>query len=211
RDWIWATGRQPAIARPIAEPAMTPSDSGVSITRFGYLSYRPSVARNTPPVLPTSSPMISMRSSRSISTASAWLTASTTVASGIAVPVQTRELAREPVARGRVHLAEVEIDLGRRLLDRLVPRDAQLLAHVGLDLLERRVVDDLRALQVALHAQKRIAVDPLLVHLARLVARWIVCGRVQPEPVRHRLDERRPLARARSRHRVTRRRVHREQ
>ena len=48
---------RPYIAMPIAAPMMPPSASGVSITRSGpNSSYRPAVARKTPPNLPTSSP-----------------------------------------------------------------------------------------------------------------------------------------------------------
>src|SRR5262245_29954905 len=59
-NWISATGRSPFIAIPIAVPTMPSSESGVSKQRFGPKSRcRFSVARNTPPFLPTSSPKTS--------------------------------------------------------------------------------------------------------------------------------------------------------
>src|SRR5579859_1590360 len=212
RNWISATGTQPAIASPIAAPAITPSESGVSMTRLSpYLSYRPSVARNTPPVLPTSSPKTSMRSSRAISSASAWFTASTMVSSGIAVLLHARELTLQAFGRTRVHRAEEAHGIRRGLLLRLLPRHAELLAHVLLDALEARVVDDAFRLEVALNAQQRVAVDPQVVHLLRLVASRVVGGGVQPEPVGDGLDESRTFAGPRALDRVADDRIHREQ
>src|SRR5581483_3037512 len=55
------------IARPIAVPTMPDSASGVSMTRSSPKSFcRPSVTRNTPPSLPTSSPMMRTFGSASI-------------------------------------------------------------------------------------------------------------------------------------------------
>src|SRR5579859_1822990 len=197
RNWISATGTHPAMARPMAAPAMTPSDSGVSITRFGpKRPCSPSVARNTPPVRPTSSPKTSIRSSRAISSVSAWFTASTMVSSAIVMPAHAGELTLQPVGRLRVNMREVLKRVGRGLLLRLIPRDAQLLAHTLLDLLQPGRIDHAFRLQVSLHAQQRVAVHPQVVHLARLVARRVVGGRVQAEPVRDRFDQRRAFTRA---------------
>src|SRR5688572_10410501 len=75
---ISQTGRKPAMQSPTAEPRMPASASGVSTQRSGpKRSRRPAVARKTPPARPTSSPSTSTDSSRSISTCSASLTAST--------------------------------------------------------------------------------------------------------------------------------------
>src|SRR6188474_3367034 len=61
---------------PMAVPTMPASASGVSITRSGpNSSYRPEVARKTPPNLPTSSPRTTTRLSRRISMRSASFTA----------------------------------------------------------------------------------------------------------------------------------------
>ena len=56
-NWISGTGRRPATAAPIETPTIIDSVSGVSSTRSPpNSSYSPSVARKTPPFLPTSSP-----------------------------------------------------------------------------------------------------------------------------------------------------------
>ncbi len=71
-NWISAIGRRPFTAAPIETPTIIDSVSGVSMTRSSPNSaYSPSVARKTPPFLPTSSPSTITRSSRRISSASA--------------------------------------------------------------------------------------------------------------------------------------------
>ncbi|MNR01068.1 hypothetical protein D3C85_1168620 [compost metagenome] len=70
KPWNWnsATGLSPWVAMPTATPAISPSASGVSITRLKpNLSRRPTVARNTPPLTPTSSPSTTTSGSCSIS------------------------------------------------------------------------------------------------------------------------------------------------
>src|SRR5215216_3531847 len=53
-NWISATGRIPFTERPMAEPAIRLSASGVSITLEGpNSSWRPCVTRNTPPARPS--------------------------------------------------------------------------------------------------------------------------------------------------------------
>src|SRR5215469_1413567 len=85
-NWISATGRKPWAARPTDIPAITFSASGVSSTRsFPKRFNKPSVARNTPPSTPTSSPRTRTVASSAMARASARLTASTSVISGIAV------------------------------------------------------------------------------------------------------------------------------
>ena len=70
-NWISATGRRPLTAAPIEAPTIIDSVSGVSITRSSPNSaHSPSVARKTPPFLPTSSPSTMTDSSRRISSAS---------------------------------------------------------------------------------------------------------------------------------------------
>ena len=83
-NWISATGRLPAMARPKAIPAMDDSASGVSITRASpNFARSPSVTRKTPPFLPTSSPSTITRSSRSISSVSAERSAATMFISSV--------------------------------------------------------------------------------------------------------------------------------
>src|SRR5438445_5666346 len=69
---------------PTAMPAISPSDSGVSNTRSApKRCCRPAVARNTPPLSPTSSPNTTTSASSPSARASARLTASTSVISAI--------------------------------------------------------------------------------------------------------------------------------
>ena len=80
---ISATGRSPAIAAPIAEPAIAVSEIGVLRTRPApNRSSRPSVVLNTPPEA-MSSPSSTTRSSRAISCPSAAATACRYVSSAI--------------------------------------------------------------------------------------------------------------------------------
>src|SRR5690348_16012038 len=81
-----ATGFMPCAARPTVTPAMVVSSSGVSSTRSSpNFSCRPTVARNTPPLTPTSSPSTTTESSCCISYASAWVTASIRVMAAMSV------------------------------------------------------------------------------------------------------------------------------
>src|SRR2546426_192439 len=82
-NWISGTGRSPYRAIPIAVPMIPPSLRGVSNTRSGNSSMSPSVHRNTPPFLPTSSPRMMTRSSRRISSRRALFTACTIVIWGM--------------------------------------------------------------------------------------------------------------------------------
>src|SRR5690349_22299719 len=67
---------------------MTPSASGVSSTRSAPKRSRsPSVARNTPPSAPTSSPRTRTDASSAMARASARLTAWTSVISGIGISI----------------------------------------------------------------------------------------------------------------------------
>src|SRR5438270_5722322 len=83
-NWNSVTGRKPCAARPTDMPASTVSASGVSITRFSpKRAIRPSVARNTPPLAPTSSPSTTTRGSSCRARASAIVIAATMVISAM--------------------------------------------------------------------------------------------------------------------------------
>src|SRR2546428_5986062 len=169
---------------------------------------RPAVARNAPPFPPSSSPKTRPRSSRAISRVSASLTASTTVRSATPVPVEALQVAAQPRRCVLVHLSEIERRIRSRLLLRFVPRHPELFFDLILDAIERGAVHDSARDQVPLHAAQRVAVDPELMHLARLVSGWIVGRRMEAEPVRDRLDKRRPLAVASTGNRLTHRPLH---
>src|SRR5437868_1656461 len=184
---ISQTGRQPAMQSPTAVPRMPASASGVSTQRFAPKRSRsPAVARNTPPARPTSSPITITSGSRSSSTYSASLTASTSVNS-----------ATQVLRRIDVRVREHQLRVGGRL--RLRGGDA--CAHQVLGLLARRrdhfVVDQPEPLQEPLVLSDALAraflLDPLLVD----VRARIVGGRVRRGAVVHRLDERRAVAGAR--------------
>ncbi len=71
------TGRSPAIAAPTPAPTMVFSEIGVSRTRFSpNSSSSPWVTLKAPWNTPMSSPMMKTRSSASISSRSAWFSAS---------------------------------------------------------------------------------------------------------------------------------------
>src|SRR6266853_6270999 len=110
---ISATGRSPAMAMPMAMPAMPDSASGVSTTRCGpYTACSPSVTRNTPPSRPISSPRRMTRSSAAISHRRASLIASTSVRSAMALPLllergKQRGLLLDELRRHlRIHVAK---------------------------------------------------------------------------------------------------------
>src|SRR6202521_3586785 len=196
----------------MAAPAITPSESGVSITRPApCLANRPSVARNTPPLRPTSSPNTTTRWSRAISSVRAWFTASTTVISAKAVLGETLELSFQPWGSICMNLAEIEIRVGRRLPLRLLPRHSKLVLHLVLHAIQRSLVHNSTRLEMQLHASQGVAVDPQVMKLARLVTgRVIGCG-VKSQPVGDCLDECRPLTFAGAPRRLAHRCVHRKQ
>src|SRR5215208_6987275 len=153
--------------RTTAPPMIPASASGVSTQRSGpNRSRRPAVARKTPPARPTSSPMTRTVSSRSISTWSASLTASTRNFSA-KDPPQLLEVARErrqrPGVRPVEHERDVGLGLGLRLLDP-VPHE---LERPFLHLVRVRVGEDPEPPQVALITPDALlrdgVLDPLLI------------------------------------------------
>src|SRR5687767_13910088 len=104
---------------PMAAPMMSDSLSGVSSTRASpYLAHRPSVARKTPPFLPTSSPSTTTSSSRPMAWSSVCVTAWIRVRLAMLAP-------RAEEAERREHRAEEA--LGEEGANHSVrPRDAVL-------------------------------------------------------------------------------------
>src|SRR5437868_7083527 len=99
----------PYSARPTDVPMMPASASGVSTTRSApKRSIRPSVARKTPPLRPTSSPSTRTRSSSVSATASASLMASTRVRLGMRLLLVAGGLQVRP------QLAALGLQYGRR-------------------------------------------------------------------------------------------------
>src|SRR3990172_9558048 len=189
---ISATGRRPFIAIPIAMPTIPTSFSGVSITRSGpNRRSNPSVARNTPPPRPMSSPRRQTDGSRAISVASASLTALINVTSAIASPL--------PGEQGVALLGEVPWDFrvdvleqagqrhGGRTLRRL---DRLAYGLLRCRLLRGRVLEQAPPFEERGEPPDRVLRAPRRHLLLRPVDGRVVGGRVRPEAIRQRLDHR---------------------
>src|SRR5512143_1353964 len=192
---ISATGRRPFIAIPIAMPRMPPSFSGVSITRSGpNRRSNPSVARKTPPSRPTSSPRTQTDGSRAISVASASLTALISVTSAIASPLPGEQgvaLLGEVPGNFRVDILEhARQRNGRRALRRLDRPAHGLLRSL---LLGGRVFEQAPTLEKRGESPDRALPTPGRHLLFGPVDRRVVGGRVRPEAVGERFDQRAPL------------------
>src|SRR5690606_18568506 len=185
---------------PSAAPMIAASDSGESITLSGpYLSNSFSVARNTPPRLPTSSPMTTTRSSRAISlsrvVAMAWAIVCRLMVSWppdrarspLALPALLREALRHLGGDGREHPP------GRRGAGGLGlgARGVQLRRGFRARLLLVGAGPQPAPLEEAAEARQRVAPPPRLDLLARPVARGVVGGRVPAVAVDEQLHERR--------------------
>src|SRR4051812_16557841 len=176
-NWISGTGRRPYSAMPIAVPMMPASASGVSITRSApNSSYRPLVARNTPPNLPTSSPSTTTRGSARIWVCSALRTASMMFMVGM------RSLLRTLAGSGRV----LRLEVGALL--------AQVPRHVLVDVVEqgpdRRRRHELRGVRGGLDLAvvalgqlglPALAPQPEMAQVAAQAVQRILRGRVLPD------------------------------
>src|SRR5271165_1499014 len=106
-NWISPMGLSPCAAMPTHSPLISSSASGVSITRSGpNRCCRPTVARNTPPLTPTSSPSRTTLGSSSMARARARLTASTSVTSGMGAALELVALA--DIDSGKLGIEVVE-------------------------------------------------------------------------------------------------------
>src|SRR6185503_3230866 len=120
-NWISAMGFMPWVAMPMEMPAMRASAKGVSITRsLPKRCCRPSVARNTPPFRPTSSPSTTTDGSFSISWAMAMVMASTIVTLAMVGALLDRFIALGDEALRHVAEHMVEHALHRRLAGLLI-------------------------------------------------------------------------------------------
>src|SRR4029453_12709848 len=129
---------------PTAAPSIPASASGVSTHRSGPKRSRsPADARKTPPARPTSSPITSTESSRSISVCSASLTASTSVSSA-------KPSLPQPGRRLDVRVFEDQLGVGRGVGPASRDPLAHCLRRLGLDALDRLVVEHAEPAQVAL-------------------------------------------------------------
>src|ERR1700680_4329210 len=182
---------------PTHSPLINSSASGVSITRSAPKRFcSPAVARNTPPLTPTSSPSTTTLGSSSSARASARLMASTTVTS-----VMRRSL--ELVALARIGLRErgiemIEHGLGRAWGRRQIALDRRLDLQLALGrkLFLLRLAPRLLRNQVGPQPRHRLPPPARLPPLGRTIARGVVGGGMVAEPVGHRLDQAGPFAAA---------------
>src|SRR6476659_8638908 len=189
--------------RPTAVPRIPASASGVSTQRSTpKRSWRPAVARKTPPSLPTSSPMTRTDESRSISTWSASFTASTSRSSATEDPPKLLLVGVLRRRRIGVRMLEHEREIRWRLGLCLSDSRPHELERLRLDLLDERVREDAQAREVPRIPADALVVASLLDPVGVDVDRGIVCGRVRCRAVRQRLDERRAVAGTRAEHRV---------
>src|SRR5262249_49709484 len=169
---------------PTHKPLISSSANGVSITRSGpKRSCKPSVARNTPPLTPTSSPRTRTLMSSCMARASAKLMASTSVTSGMGCalelvalgPIYIRKPGVEVVKhRVRCTWGICQVVLHRRL-DALLAWGAELPL---LELAPRPLCD-----KVGPQARDRFLL-PMLLHLRwRAIAGRIARRRMIAKPI----------------------------
>src|SRR5260370_23946438 len=202
-NWISPTGLSPCAAMPTQTPLIKSSDSGMSITRSGpKRCCRETVARNTPPFTPTSSPSTITLGSSCIARASARLTASTSVDSGTGASLQF--VALGSIGLGKFRIEVIEHRLRRTWPDRQVPFRCRLdllltLAHelFLLRLVPRPLADEIRT-----QPRNRLLLPAPLNLLGRAIAPRVIRSGVVAEPVCHCLDEARTLPVAGRRNRL---------
>src|SRR5437868_2947669 len=208
-NWISPTGLSPCAAMPTQSPLIKSSASGVSITRSALKRCcRPTVARKTPPLTPTSSPRTTMLASSSMARASARLMASTRVSSGIAVSAELRPLAGVGSRQLGVEVIEHRLRRARRGCQIALDRRLDRFLALGRKLFLLRLAPGLLAHEIGAQACDRLLFPARLHLFARAVTRGIVGRGVVAEPVRERFDEARSAAGAGLRERLLRRRAH---
>src|SRR5690606_26821146 len=171
-NWISATGFSPWAAMPTVMPVISVSASGVSITRRKpKRSYSPRVARNTPPLGPTSSPSTTTSGSPAIARCSARLMASTMhsvfcsamVASlrGSAAGHQLVALATIAIRQPLVEMIESRAGVLVRHRTEALDRRIDLIAQFLLQLLLALLVPQALAVEEALQAPDGFALPGL--------------------------------------------------
>src|SRR5258706_2429520 len=202
-NWISATGFRPAAAIPTATPAIAVSASGVSSTRSGpKRCCSPTVARNTPPFTPTSSPSTITLGSSCIARASARLTASTSVDSGMGAPLQ--RIALGGVGPGKFRIKVIEHRLRRTWPYCQVPfrRRIDLLLTLARELFLLRLAPCPLADEICTQPRNRLLLPVPLNLFGRAIAPRVIRRGVVAEPVCHCLDEARALPVAGRRNRL---------
>src|SRR6266566_5679410 len=202
-NWISPTGLSPCAAMPTQAPLISSSDSGVSITRSGpKRCCRPTVARNTPPFTPTSSPSTITFGSSCIARASARLTASTSVDSVMGDPLQLVALGSVDLGKFGIEVIEHRLWCSRPY--RQVPFHCRVDALLALtdELFLLRLAPYPLADEIRAQPRDRFLLPMPLNLFGRPIAPRVIRGRMVAEPVGDRLDEARALPAASSRNRL---------
>src|SRR5690606_11157408 len=205
-NWISATGFRPWAAIPTAMPVISVSASGVSMTRRKpKRSCNPTVARNTPPLGPTSSPSTTTSGSSAMARCSAMLIAST-------MQMALRSVMADPspsggpdqqffpllvVGRGQLGKQIIEGCPGvrRRQGAERIHRGTDLLAELLLQPLFAGLVPEALAVQEALQPTDGFVLPGLAQLLGLAVAAGIIRGGVIAQAIGHAFNQGRPFAR----------------
>src|SRR5438093_4209976 len=166
---------------PTHNPLISSSASGVSITRSPpKRCCSPAVARNTPPFTPTSSPSTTTSGSSCMARASARLTASTSVASGIG--------GKLPALRGidlrqlRIEMIEHRLRIARWRRQIALDRGLDALLAFGDEFFLLRLAPGLAAHEMGPQPRDRLLLPARLDLLGRAIAGGVVRRRVVAEP-----------------------------
>src|SRR5690554_3972425 len=150
-NWISATGLRPWAAMPTAVPVINVSASGVSITRRKpKRSCSPRVARNTPPLGPTSSPSTTTSGSSAMARCSARLMASTMHSVGCSTmftPCQCRGAGQQLIALLTIAFRQLLIQMLKRRC-RISLGNIPKGLHRGIDLFTELFLHGLLALLI---------------------------------------------------------------
>src|SRR5215510_6757801 len=210
-NWISPTGLRPCAAMPTHSPLINSSESGVSITRSApNRCCSPTVARKTPPLTPTSSPSTTTLASSSMARASARLTASTNVTSGIGASAELRPLAGIGRREFGVEMVEHRLRRTRRGRQIALDRRLDLLLAFGRELFLLRLAQRVLTYEIGAQARDRLLLPARLNLLGRAITRRVVGGRVVAETIGQGLDQARPGAGAGLYDRIVRRGAHRD-
>src|SRR6266516_6884072 len=156
-NWISPTGLRPCAAMPTHSPLINSSASGVSITRSApNRCCSSTVARKTPPLTPTSSPSTTTLASSSMARASARLTASTNVTSGIGASGELRPLAGIGAREFGVEMVEHRLRRTRRGRQIAFDRRLVLLLAFGGELLLLRLAPRVLTYEIGEQARDRL-------------------------------------------------------
>src|SRR6516164_4034895 len=180
---------------PTHSPLINSSASGVSITRSApNRCCNPTVARKTPPFTPTSSPSTTTLTSSSMARASARLTASTNVTSGIGASAELRPLTSIGSREFGVEMVEHRLWRARRGRQIALDRCLDLLLAVGRELLLLRLAPRLLTDEIGAHPRDRLFLPARLVLRVRTVTRRFIGVRVVAAAVVPPLYQARPTA-----------------